>query len=212
MESSHIPSPSTGEAALRVSAVVRSPQGKGAARQLRLAESVPGVVYHRRQSQPISVPLREAERLMKQLAGRERLVELILEGQTRKVILKETQKTPYGNRLLHLDFHEVTLEKPIQVAVQVLPRGEAEGVRLGGMLQRVTREIQVRCLPTAIPQRLEVDVDSMQIGHSRHVADVPLPTGVALVTPGDTTLFIVSGRMVAEAEPGETEPQETDDA
>ena len=197
---------------MTLAATVRPGTGKSVARRLRREGQVPGIIYGLGDPVPIQFDAREAAHLVHALHGSERLISLQLAGagaQTsqRHVLLKDVQRTPVGAKLVHIDFHEVDVNKTVHVAVEVHAEGKPIGEREGGILQQVTYEVSVQCLPTIIPEFLALDVSALKIGDSLHVSDLAMPEGVQLLTPKEETLFVVVAPRVEEevapvAEPG----------
>ncbi len=203
------------EASLAVE--VRSATGKEVARKLRATGRVPAVLYGRRRD-PVSLSLDPValERLIKASdAGVNTLFALTgpkaLAGRT--VLVKELQRHPVQGNLLHADFFEVDQEATITVSVPVHLVGSATGVTLGGgLLDHALREVELECLPRAIPDEIKLDVSELEIGDSLHVRDLSLPEGVKLRTQADLSVVsvvppTVEEEPVVEAEevPGEGE-------
>ncbi len=186
-----------------LSAQTRSTKGKGAMRKLRRAGKIPGVVYGLETPVSVQVDAHEAAMLVKALHGSERLISLQVENggadKAKAVLLKEVQTTPVGGNILHIDFLEVDVSQTVQVAVEVHPEGRSQGETMGGILQQVTREITIECLPTNIPESIPADVTALEIGHSLHLSDIPLPEGIQAITPLEETLFVVAAPRVEEA-------------
>ena len=182
----------------------REGSGKGAARRLRRAGLVPGVIYGLREPLSIQCNAHDTGLLVQTLHGSERLISLQVNDGTdggagrRAVLLKEVQTTPVGAHLIHIDFQEVDVSQEVQVAVEVHPAGRPLGEKMGGILQQVTREITVECLPTIIPEFLPLEVSTLEIGHSLHVSDILLPEGIKLITPADETVFVMAAPRVEE--------------
>ncbi|HEX9844332.1 MAG TPA: 50S ribosomal protein L25 [bacterium] len=198
---------------MTLAATVRQGTGKSVARALRRAGQLPGIIYGVGDPVPIQFDTHSAEVLVHALHGSERLISLQLAdaagaGATeRHVLLKDVQATPVGAKLLHIDFHEVDVTKTVHVSVEIRAKGRAAGEKEGGILQQVTYEVSVECLPTIIPEFLELDVSELTIGDSLHVSDVAVPEGVSVLTPREETLFVVVAPRVEEevavaAEPG----------
>lgn len=194
---------------------------KGAARRLRAAGRVPGILYGpKRQVLAVSVSALEFQRKLAHLEGTH-LVRLVSAANDpdlhdRVVLVRELQEHPVSGVLLHADFYEVDLTARIEVAVPLHFVGKAAGVVTGGILQPVMRELQVECLPTEIPEYLEVDVTPLAIHDALHVRDLRLPEGVRVVVdPGQTIVTVVAPTMeevttpvAAEVVPGEPAPAE----
>lgn len=191
---------------MTLTASLRGVKGKNAMRKLRQEGLLPGVLYGLSGADQYSLPLqldaREASRVVSVLHGGERLITLKIDdsakGGEKSVLLKEVQTTAVGNKVLHIDFHEVDVSQTVQVAVEIRPDGQAEGEKMGGILQQVTREVTIECLPTIIPEFITVNVTHLEIGHSVHLSAVTLPEGVKVITPLEETLFVVAAPRVEE--------------
>jgi len=154
----------------------RPATGKGAARKVRRAGKVPGVVYGRGKK-PLSVMVDEAQ--VRRLAHghwEAAVVELHVSGEVSEkvnAIVREVQVHPVTGRILHVDFQRVRLDEKVRVEVPVVLVGTAKGVKeMGGVLEHGLREVNVMCVPTAIPEALEVDVSALEIGDAIHVGDI----------------------------------------
>jgi large subunit ribosomal protein L25 len=140
-------------------------------------------------------------------AGMNTLIELSVEGTTRTVLVKELQRDPVRGRPLHTDFYLVDLDQTVEVAVPIRLRGKAQGVELGGILDHPLREIELECLPRAIPESVDVDVSALDIGDSIHVRDLELPEGASVRTDENLAVASVVAPVVVE-EPVAEEPEE----
>lgn len=191
---------------LELNATIRTTTGNGPARRLRQQGLIPAVLYG-----PVSAPItltvngRDFERAVQKGNVRRTIVSLTLQngaGPAKTAIIKELQRHPVNGQFLHVDFYEIAMDRKLRVMVPVVMKGKAKGEEFGGMLQIIEREIEVLCLPRAIPDQLEVDVTELGVGDTLHVNDIALPSGVELV-PGDnyTVLTVVSQK--AEATPAE---------
>ena len=185
---------------LYLDAAPRTAHGKGPVKIMRREGRLPAIVYGL--NDPISIELNtlQTSKLVSQLHGGERMVALRFgEGNGEKhVLLREVQTTPTGSALLHIDFQEIDTAKAVHVTVEVRPIGQAVGVKLGGILQAVKHDIVVECLPTAIPEFIEVDVSALEIGNSVHVKDISFMEGVTPVTDQNETIIVVSAPRVEE--------------
>jgi len=186
---------------VELQARVRQKMGKGMARRLRRDKLIPAIVYGGKdKSLPITIDPRV---LFKALESRENvIIRLSLEGDStsRMVLLKELQRHPLRGDPLHADFLEISMEKAIRVAVPVQLVGEAVGVEMkGGILQQHLRELMVECLPMAIPDRIEVDVSSLDIGDTFHVKDLLVGEGIKILEDlGRTVVSVSAPQVVAE--------------
>lgn len=185
----------------------RTGKGKGPARRLRASGQVPGILYGpKRTTTPIAVPREQFERRLAHLEG-SHLVKLLHEGSDaelndRMVLVREMQVHPVSGRVLHADFYEVDLTERLVVSVPLHFTGKAAGVVNGGIMQPILREIDVECLPTEIPEYIEVDVTPLGIHDAVHIADLKLPEGVTAVGDATQTLVTVLPPSV-EARPSE---------
>ena len=190
-----------------LSAEARSDTGKGANRKLRVAGKIPAVVYGKgRPSQSVVLDPHALETLLqKSGAGLNTLIDLSVAGKTDTVLVKELQRHPVTGRPLHVDFFQLDLTQKITVSVPIHFTGKARGVEFGGILDHPLREIEVECLPRAIPEFIEVDVSALDVGHSIHVSELRLPEGVEVKT--DASLPVAS--VVLPAAEVEAAPVET---
>ncbi|HEY3192546.1 MAG TPA: 50S ribosomal protein L25 [Solirubrobacterales bacterium] len=185
--------------------------GSRATRRLRREGFVPGIVYGQGgEARPFQVPARELRVL---LSEGHALLDLELDGSKAvPVVIKEQQNHPVRGDVLHLDCLEVRLDEEIQaeVAVELEGADQAPGVREGGVLEHVTREVTVEALPTAIPEQITVDVSEMDINDTINLAAVPMPSGVKLMAdePEEITIATLSPPRVEE----EPEPEVEEEA
>ena len=204
-------------ATAQLSATPRTSSGKGPARSLRSAGRIPGVVYgHAREPQPLTLDTREFEKLLSHIAAESTVIELSLDGQTTKTLIREIQRHPFKRQILHVDFQELVAGEKVQVNIPIVLMGVPEGVRAsGGVMDQTLRELSIRVDPSAIPDHIEVDVTGVQIGHSIHVSELSLPEGIEVLNDPEAPVCVVAApRAVVEetaavAEPveGEAEPE-----
>lgn len=190
-------------------ASVREKVGKGPSRRARMSESLPAVVYglgHK--NMPIVVCPRETSKALKGPLRRNVLLNLEIEGDSQKnriVMVKERQIHPVRRELIHVDFIEVDVKKPVVVSVPVKLFGKSESVVMGGKLDHVLQKMRISCLPSIVPEAIEVDISTLGFG-STHCADVPLPEGIALAEkPRVVILTIKKPRGAAKEEGAEGE-------
>jgi len=163
----------------RMKLEVKEREGRGSAdsRRLRKQGLVPGVLYGRgKPPHPFCVPERELRRALSGESGLHAILDVVLDGQTttHPSVLKDYQQEVPSGRLAHIDLHEVRLDQPIQATVAVDLIGEAAGVKEGGVLSQVSRDLRVEALPLEIPDHLELDVSGMAIGDTLRLVDLPL--------------------------------------
>jgi len=185
----------------------REGTGKGVARKLRAAGRVPAVFYVGGDTAtPIQLDPRLLEKSLRQsAAGLNTLFDVKGAGLDGKLVLiKELQRDPVKGFILHADLYAVDVARTLEVSIPVHVTGTPVGVEMeGGILDHALREIEVECLPRAIPEELVVDVSALNIGDSIHVGDIPLPEGVSLIS--DPELPVLS--VVAPAKPEEEEAE-----
>jgi large subunit ribosomal protein L25 len=199
----------------RVRLEVRERTGTGSAeaRRLRKQGLIPGVLYGRGKSpHTICIAERELRRALTGDHGLHAILDVVLDGQatTHASILKDYQQDILRGRITHVDLQEVRLDQPIQAQVVVELVGEPEGVKEGGVLSQVSREINVEALPLEIPEHLQLDVSGMAIGETLRLVDLPEREGVTyLDDPEETVLATVTmPTRIVEPEPEEEEELE----
>ena len=173
----------------------REGAGKGPARRLRAQGLIPAVVYgrHSKTTQQIAVDPLEIKQAVSAPARLNTLIQLKLDGQgERLVLLKDFQLDPISRQMLHADFLEVQEGERVKVNVPIVLVGKAVGVLAGGILSQARRQIEVLALPTAIPDKIEVDVSHLKMAQALHINDVKLPEGLAVRTTVNFTVAVVS--------------------
>ncbi len=182
----------------------RTDTGKEAMRRLRRQGQIPGVTYRGgNPSVPLNVPRDAFMAALHTEAGENVLISLQVEGGAgagaRTVMIKELQQDPLQGGVLHVDFQEILLTEEIQVNVTIEAKGEAVGVkRDGGMLQHILWEIEVKCLPTEIPDVIFADISELEIGQACHVKDLQIADGVELLKDPETVVFVVEAPKTDE--------------
>jgi large subunit ribosomal protein L25 len=164
--------------------------GKNANRRLRSRGMIPGVVYAEgKEAVAVAVSPRQIGMVLRSAAGENTLFDLELGGSRRKVILKEFQREPLRGQILHADFYEVALDKPIEVNVHVELEGTPVGVKLqGGIVDFVTRELEVSCLPADIPERITVDISHLELNKHLRVSDLKIGAKVKILADADVVI------------------------
>lgn len=169
----------------------REDLGSRRTRRLRAQGFVPGVLYGKGQARAIVVPERELRTAFTGPSGLHAILDVVIEGQktVHPSILAEYQQDPIRGTISHIDLREVRLDQPIHAAVVVQLVGEPAGVKTGGMLSLVAREVQVEALPMEVPEHIEVDVSHMEIGDVLRLADIGPIEGVTLLDDPDETVI-----------------------
>lgn len=199
---------------IKLKAEKRSETGKGPARRMRVAGEVPAVLYGTGvDPSPIKVKKEELSELLHGKGGVHTLIDLVVvdgkEKENHLVMIKEIQRHPLKEMLLHVDFMQVARDEKVTTKVAVAVNGEEEspGLKAGGTVQHNLWEVEVECLPAEMPDHLYIDISHLQIGEHMTVADLTAPPGVTILTePGDMVLTILPPRLaeeVVEAVPAE---------
>jgi large subunit ribosomal protein L25 len=195
---------------------LRRQSGKQAAKHLRQQGYLPAVVYGDNEpTVPCLVDRKHLEDIL-HTQGRNTIISLVLEDGKdafQTTIIKEIQQHPIGDSILHVDFHRISLTEKIVLDVSVVGVGIPVGVRAdGGILEHMLYTVEVECLPTQIPERIELDVSEMRIGDTVHVSDLSVGGDVRIVTEGDRSVFVVvPPTVVKEVEEEEEEGVEVEE-
>ncbi|WP_321495428.1 50S ribosomal protein L25/general stress protein Ctc [uncultured Desulfobacter sp.] len=177
---------------IELNAAKREGTGKGAARKLRAKNAIPGIVYGAK-SEPVkvSVDVHTFDKVIRENGTTGLFFDLKVEGDAGKmVMLKEIQMDPFGLRYQHIDFHQIDMDALVSVVVPVETEGVCVGVKDGGMLQIIRRELEVVCKPKDTPESVKLDISALEIGDSIHVADIDL--GAEIEIPFDSNFTVVT--------------------
>lgn len=172
----------------------RRDSGKGVARKLRRAGRVPGVIYGGGEEPvPVSMEAREALLLFQSISVENTILNLMVEDRdAERALVREVQVHPYRTTLLHVDFMRVRRGVAIEVQVPVHMAGVPAGAREGGVLEHILHDITVKCVPSRIPESIEVDVSHLDLGDVLRVADLEMPEGVENLTDPQQAVCSVS--------------------
>jgi large subunit ribosomal protein L25 len=185
---------------LNLQATKRTAHGRQV-RKLRKEGAVPGVVYgHRSEAEPVSLDAHEFRRVFAK-AGRTHLIDFVLDGgRPQKVLIKEVQKHPRYEGPIHVDLFRIDLKEKLQIDVPISIIGESPAVKRGdGDLLISLHSLRVECLPSDIPEAIEVDVSSLEeVDDSVRVHDLQFAEGVTLLTSGDEMIVKVQAHRVAD--------------
>ena len=193
--------------------VKRDGRGKNEARRRLVSGRIPAVVYGARkpgaapEGVPVAVDPKELSRILHSESGANTLINLKLDGHESRGMVKEYQLDPVTHRLLHADFYQLAMDKVITVTVPILVKGEPQGVKQqGGMLDFVTREVQVQCLPTDIPENITIDVSELMLHQAVRLKDLPEnPKWKALNEPETMLVHVVMPKAEESAATAEGE-------
>jgi len=185
-------------------AKVRTIRGSSRTRRLRAEGLIPAEVYgHKDTNQSIVLPAKEFNKILTSSRGENIFFSLSIEGQTGEpvlAVLKEIQYDKVKDNIIHADFHKVKMNEKIRIKipVRVLNGDICEGVKLGGVLQTFMRTVEVQCLPSQIPDAIQVDATHLNVGNSVHVSDLKLPEGVKATQSGGSVVLSVAAQMAEE--------------
>ncbi|MCX8042944.1 MAG: 50S ribosomal protein L25/general stress protein Ctc [Desulfobacterota bacterium] len=193
---------------ITIRATQRTEHGKSSAKKLRRQGGIPAVVYgHNVQNQ--NVVLRAADMTKMFKPGREdaeeyRLYKLLVDtdddAQATMVMIKEIQRHPVTEEIMHIDFFAVHMDEKIVAPVHVKIIGKAAGVKMGGILRHILREITVKSFPANIPPHIDVDVSNLEIGDSIHIRDLSLPDTIQVLNDPDAAIVSVLAPTVQKEE------------
>lgn len=186
---------------LELKASERSIKGKQNARKIRNEGNLPAVVYGMgSEPMPLTINAREFYNMTHAHAGANLIIKLNLDGAKTAptVILKEVQKNPVRDNVLHVDFHRIKLDQLIHAAVSINVVGDSVGIREGGVLNVMLRELTVEALPTDIPEVIDIDITTVGINESVKVGDIPVSDKFSILTSEDETIVSIAPPTVVE--------------
>ena len=194
----------------------RTTTGNGPARRLRVSGQIPAVLYGPK-TEPVllSVHKSDLEQVFKKGGIGQVILNLVIqtngETTTRPAMIKELQTHPVSRNFIHIDFYEIKMDQKITAKIPVVTTGTAKGVELGGMLQIIRRELEVECLPLAVPEFIEIDISDLDIGDSIHVGQIRIEGEIEFLEDDNYTVVTVLSQK-HEEEPGEEEEAEEEGA
>ncbi len=192
---------------IELKAQVRKETGKNKIKQVRADGAFPANLYGY-QTEPTSLTInsREFMGLLGTQAGSHVIVKLLVDNdKTPMVMVKEIQRDPVRDKVLHVDFLSVALDEKIVAAVPISVVGSSAGVKEGGIIQHGLREVQVEALPTDLPDHLELDISELNISDSFHVTDIKLPSELSMVTPLEELVVTIIPPIIFKEEVPEEE-------
>jgi large subunit ribosomal protein L25 len=177
---------------IELNAKTRETKGKGAARKLRGNNAIPAIVYGaKKDSMMLSLDMADFVKIIRDNGSTGLFFNLKIEGGVEKaVMLKEVQMDAFGLEYLHIDLHEVDMDHSVTVTIPIETTGESAGVKEGGMLQLIRRELDVVCKPKDMPESIVIDIADLNIGDSLHVEDIDL--GDAVEIPHEVNFTVIT--------------------
>ncbi len=186
----------------------RETSGKGAARKLRMQGRIPAIYYGSSEDNiSLDFDAKSFEQAISKIQSTNVIVSLDIGGDKKTALLKFLQRDPIDNSVLHADFYGVSPEQRITLRIPVRYVGSSIGVKDGGVLQTIIRELEVSCKVSAIPEFVEVDVTDMQVGDSIHVEELELENVEILIDPDRTMVTVVPPTIAKTALPEEEEAE-----
>ncbi|TEU07720.1 MAG: 50S ribosomal protein L25, partial [Candidatus Aminicenantes bacterium] len=194
----------------KIKAEKRDVFGKNASRRLRREGMIPAILYGGDVSNvPLTLRKQDVFMILRSDTGENTVFQVSFDSEIRDVMIKELQRDPVTDEILHADFVHIAMDKVIQVSVPLVSVGEAVGVKTeGGFVDFITREVEVECLPKDIPEHIEIDISDLHLRQSHKAEDITLPEGVKLITSSDTILVLIEVPLKEEEIEVEEEEEE----
>ena len=194
---------------IELKAETRTTKGNSPARALRRDGRIPAILYGPgSDTVMLSIDTSDMENIIKEGNVGRSIFDLAVDGgkKARAAMIKELQTDPVSHDILHIDFYEVNMDRKVKVMVPVATTGKSVGVEMGGMMQIIRRELEVLCLPNAIPKEIVIDITDLDIGNSVHVEDLSLEGDVEI--PHDVNFTVLTVLSPKKAEEEELEEDE----
>lgn len=193
----------------KIKSEIRNVFGKNASRRIRQEGMIPAILYG---ADTVSIPLtlnkKDVFAILKAETGENTIFKISFNSETRNTMIKELQKDPVTDEILHADLIQIVMDNVISVSVPIVLVGEAVGVKAeGGFVDFVTREVEIECLPKNIPEQLEIDISSLHLHQSLKVEDLSSPGEITLVTDPDTVVVLIHAPTKEEFEVEEIEEE-----
>lgn len=187
----------------KLSAQIREQLGTNASRRLRREGFITGELYGAHEKNiHVKIPFKEFQRFLKETRHEMVLVDIEINGKNYKCVLKELQRDVVKGTPIHVDFQILHAKEPLQVIVPVILTGTPQGIKLGGILEHLKREVNIRAIPSKLPGHIEVDVSHLKIGESIHIKDLKVPEGVEIIEdPEETVCTVLAPKKVEEVAP-----------
>jgi len=170
---------------------------------------VPGIYYAQESKEGNTIMLKvqesELKRVLKIPGATHQLLNISIDGNIHRGIIKNLQRNPIKEQVLHIDFYGVRADQKITLKVPLMFKGEAPGVKAGGTLEQVMQEVEIECLPDVIPEFIEVDINGLEIGDAVHLKNVKVPEEIELTENLEDVVVVVTPPVVLEEEVPEEE-------
>ena len=177
----------------------RTKLGKGEAGRLRRGGKIPAVIYGHREPLAVAVDEHEFGTKFRRISE-STIIRINLGSQEREVLIRDFQEDVVNGRITHIDFYEVDKDRVLRTNVSVQLLGAPVGVKEGGLLEHFVHEVEVECLPSKLPEKIELDVNELRLGRSLHVRELPPVEGVRILnSPEQVVCAVVHKRIEVEA-------------
>ncbi|MCK5836404.1 MAG: 50S ribosomal protein L25 [Desulfobacula sp.] len=200
---------------IELNAKLREKSGKGAARKLRRNNEIPAIIYgEQKEAEMLSIGTIEFDRIIRKNGSMGLFFDLKVEGDSGKekiVMLKDMQMDTFGLNYLHIDLHEVGMDTKVTVSVQVEAVGASKGVKAGGFLQVIRRELDVVCKPADTPDTIQIDISDLDVGDAVHVEEIDLGENIEIPHEVNFTVITIVAPTVDEEETEEEEEEELEE-
>ncbi|MBI5416342.1 50S ribosomal protein L25 [Candidatus Poribacteria bacterium] len=176
----------------------RESSGKGAVRKMRNVGQIPGILYGKNNNLNIVINKVDFSRIIATHKSDHAILSIKIKDtndstiDTKSVIVKEIQRNPITENIIHVDFQHIALDQKLRTRVPVVLTGKPEGVKEGGILEHLMHEIEIECLPLDIPEHITVDVSRLKLGEPYHIKDIPAIDKIKIVSSGDKPFAVVS--------------------
>ena len=194
---------------IELNAKLRETRGKGAARKLRRSGAIPAIAYGTKTDPAmLSIETTDFIKIIREHGSTGLFFNLKVEGDSGKdkiVMLKDMQMDTFGLNYLHIDLHEIDMDTIVTVSVPVETIGDSEGVKEGGLLQIIRRELDVVCKPADTPSSIQIDITDLVVGDSVHIEDIDLGENVEIPHEVNFTVITIVAPTLEEEEVEEEE-------
>ncbi len=201
---------------IKAKSIIRPKIGKEVTKKIRKEGFIPAVIYSKDYNISVKLPHETMHALGQIHFSESTVIDMEIEGMEKKetipVLIKDIQYNPLTEEVIHIDFVKVSLEERIRVNVPIELKGECKGVKEGGILEQMLWEIEIEALPLEIPEKIELDVSNLEIGHSIHIRDLTLSPGIRVFEDPQATIVTVVAKEeeeegVEKGIPGEEEKE-----
>jgi large subunit ribosomal protein L25 len=194
---------------LKIHAQIREEKGKSSNKALRRQGLVPVVSYKEgKPATSFKVSEKELNSVLHTKAGLNIVIDLVIDGKKtpKTVVVKDMQIHPLTEGIVHVDFHEISLQDTVKMNVPISLHGEAKQVAAkNGMVEHILWEVEIECKATSIPEKITLEISELDLGQSIHISDIPAMEGVTILTNPEDVVVTTKAAKVAEEEPVDEE-------